>query len=230
MIAGSTPTDAYERILASGFKFRFFAFSSVINMTAAAPSLIPEAFPAVTEPASSNAVADLFPVLARRGVPTLVVAPNQDVARELRAQHPALTTIVPPYVEMDDVEGLDVIARDAWPTSCWRRGRGVVVVGLSGAKGHRLGDRLLAQSPAPPAPGPFVLMVGAAPEFHLGHIRRAPSWMQRAGLEWLYRLAHEPLRLARRYLVDDVAFAGLVWGEWRRSRREAGRVGVQDDG
>ena len=43
------------------------------------------------------------------------------------------------------------------------------------------------------------LAVGAAFDFHAGLLRQAPRWMQRAGLEWAFRLAVEPRRLWRRY-------------------------------
>ena len=55
MIDGSTPHCAHETILAKGSIFLFFASSAVINTTAAAPSLIPEALPAVTVPSFLNA-------------------------------------------------------------------------------------------------------------------------------------------------------------------------------
>jgi len=48
--------------------------------------------------------------------------------------------------------------------------------------------------------------VGAAFDFHAGTIQRAPLWMQRAGLEWLHRLASEPSRLWKRYLVTNTLF------------------------
>lgn len=48
--------------------------------------------------------------------------------------------------------------------------------------------------------------VGAAFDYHAGTIRRAPLWMQHAGLEWLHRLASEPRRLWRRYLVTNTLF------------------------
>jgi len=48
--------------------------------------------------------------------------------------------------------------------------------------------------------------VGAAFDYHAGTIRRAPPWMQRRGLEWLYRLVSEPRRLWRRYLVTNALF------------------------
>lgn len=50
------------------------------------------------------------------------------------------------------------------------------------------------------------ICVGAAFDFHAGNIRRAPEWMQRSGLEWLYRLVHEPKRLWRRYLWTNSLF------------------------
>ncbi|WP_238158926.1 WecB/TagA/CpsF family glycosyltransferase [Mycobacterium sp. MFM001] len=46
------------------------------------------------------------------------------------------------------------------------------------------------------------LACGGAIDFLAGRTRRAPDWMQRAGLEWLHRLSHEPRRLARRYLLQ----------------------------
>lgn len=48
--------------------------------------------------------------------------------------------------------------------------------------------------------------VGAALDFVAGRVRRAPRWMSGAGLEWLFRLAQEPRRLAHRYLVKDPRF------------------------
>ena len=50
------------------------------------------------------------------------------------------------------------------------------------------------------------LGVGAAFDFHAGRIRQAPVWMQSAGLEWAFRLAMEPRRLARRYLRHNPRF------------------------
>ncbi|OGA68500.1 MAG: teichoic acid biosynthesis protein [Betaproteobacteria bacterium RIFCSPLOWO2_12_FULL_68_20] len=63
--------------------------------------------------------------------------------------------------------------------------------------------------------------VGAAFDFHAGVVRRAPPWMRRAGLEWLYRLAREPRRLWRRYLVTNALFAAYLAGQvlGERSRR-----------
>jgi exopolysaccharide biosynthesis WecB/TagA/CpsF family protein len=56
----------------------------------------------------------------------------------------------------------------------------------------------------------LVLCVGAAIDFVTGTQRRAPQWMQRAGLEWLFRLAQNPARLATRYLVRGPRVFGLL--------------------
>ncbi len=61
---------------------------------------------------------------------------------------------------------------------------------------------------------PFVLGVGGAFDIAAGVTRRAPPWLARSGLEWTVRLAQEPRRLARRYLVDDLAFLRLLGREW----------------
>lgn len=58
--------------------------------------------------------------------------------------------------------------------------------------------------------------VGAAFDFHAGLKRQAPRWMQRAGLEWLFRLATEPRRLARRYLRNNPRFVARVVKHWLR--------------
>ena len=52
--------------------------------------------------------------------------------------------------------------------------------------------------------------VGAAFDYHAGTIVRAPKWMQHAGLEWLHRLASEPNRLWKRYLVTNTLFIILA--------------------
>ena len=55
------------------------------------------------------------------------------------------------------------------------------------------------------------LCIGASVEFLSGHKRRAPAWMQRAGLEWLFRLVSEPGRLWRRYLVEGPRIFAIWW-------------------
>ena len=67
---------------------------------------------------------------------------------------------------------------------------------------------------------PMVMIgVGAAFDYHAGTLARAPIRWQRAGLEWLYRLAMEPKRLGCRYLVTNTLFLLALPGQlWRRPR------------
>jgi exopolysaccharide biosynthesis WecB/TagA/CpsF family protein len=62
------------------------------------------------------------------------------------------------------------------------------------------------------------LCIGASLEFLAGRRRRAPEWISRAGLEWLFRLACEPRRLARRYLIDSPRIITLLWRQRRLAR------------
>jgi N-acetylglucosaminyldiphosphoundecaprenol N-acetyl-beta-D-mannosaminyltransferase len=52
--------------------------------------------------------------------------------------------------------------------------------------------------------------VGGAFEFHAALVRRAPRWLQRSGLEWAFRIAMEPRRLAKRYLRTNPGFLALL--------------------
>jgi len=73
---------------------------------------------------------------------------------------------------------------------------------------------------------PFVMGVGGSFDVLAGERRRAPRWMRRAGLEWLYRLLQDPRRLARRYAVGNTQFVWLVLRDAVRIRlhpKAAGR-------
>jgi N-acetylglucosaminyldiphosphoundecaprenol N-acetyl-beta-D-mannosaminyltransferase len=63
-----------------------------------------------------------------------------------------------------------------------------------------------------------MLGVGAAFDFHSGKVRQAPRWMQRAGLEWLFRLLMEPRRLWRRYFKHNPRFVWLFWRQLRTGK------------
>lgn len=58
-----------------------------------------------------------------------------------------------------------------------------------------------------------MLGVGAAFDFHTGEVRRAPRWMQKVGIEWVYRLMKEPRRLWKRYLLMAPRFVFAITKE-----------------
>ena len=81
---------------------------------------------------------------------------------------------------------------------------------------------------------PVLLGVGAAFDIHAGTLAQAPGWMQRHGLEWLYRLVREPRRLWRRYLSNIPRFlfevarrrprlmASMPGWRWTMAEKQAG--------
>ena len=77
----------------------------------------------------------------------------------------------------------------------------LVLVGL-----HFPVQERLIQSLVTTFPETWFAGLGVSLSFVSGDVRRAPRWMQRTGLEWAYRLAQDPKRLARRYLIDGVPF------------------------
>lgn len=72
---------------------------------------------------------------------------------------------------------------------------------------------------APHFDASVLIGVGAAFDFHAGRVPQAPRWMQRSGLEWLHRLATEPRRLWRRYLVHNPLFVARSLAQLTDLRR-----------
>lgn len=93
-------------------------------------------------------------------------------------------------------------------------GADVVFVALGSPKQEYLGERLHLAMPRA-----WFVGCGISLSFVAGQVSRAPMWMQRCGLEWAHRLAQEPRRLARRYLIDGMAFGAVLMGGavWRRA-------------
>ena len=62
----------------------------------------------------------------------------------------------------------------------------------------------------------LMIGVGAGFDYHAGRLKRAPQWMQRCSLEWLYRLMQDPVRLFKRYLVTNTKYLWLARREEKR--------------
>jgi N-acetylglucosaminyldiphosphoundecaprenol N-acetyl-beta-D-mannosaminyltransferase len=114
------------------------------------------------------------------------------LARRLRDRFPGLNVVgtsSPPFRPMTDEEDQKLVdeINKAAPDIVW--------VGLSTPKQELWMDAHRSRLTAP-----ILVGVGAAFDIHAGTLKQAPPWMQRRGLEWLYRLLREPRRLWRRYL------------------------------
>jgi N-acetylglucosaminyldiphosphoundecaprenol N-acetyl-beta-D-mannosaminyltransferase len=133
---------------------------------------------------------------ARAGTPMFLYGGRTEDAlklleERLRARFPGLRIAgshSPPFRELSGEEEQAVIA------DVNSSGAAVVWVGTGQPKQEKWMLRM-----RPHLSAPLLVGVGAAFDFHAGLVAQAPPWMQRAGLEWSYRLAREPRRLWRRY-------------------------------
>ncbi len=90
----------------------------------------------------------------------------------------------------------------------------IIWVGLSTPKQERFMCQYL-----PLLDTTLMFGVGAAFDFHAGSIPQAPRWMQRAGMEWYYRLTKEPGRLWKRYLINNPLFVCRILCQWTGLKR-----------
>jgi N-acetylglucosaminyldiphosphoundecaprenol N-acetyl-beta-D-mannosaminyltransferase len=109
----------------------------------------------------------------------------------------------PPFRALTEEEDLEICR------SITDSGADIVFVGISTPKQEKWMYEHRSRFP-----GVTMIGVGAAFDFHAGRTKQAPSWMQRNGLEWLFRLSSEPARLWRRYLLITPRFIPL----WARQR------------
>ena len=120
------------------------------------------------------------------------------LAHNLKARFPRLQivgTFTPPFraLNADEEKKLAAQVAAAQPDILW--------VGLSTPKQEKFMAEFL-----PRLDVTLMIGVGAAFDFFSGRVRQAPRWMQRSGLEWLYRLFCEPRRLWRRYFRNNPLF------------------------
>ena len=134
----------------------------------------------------------------------------EEAARRLVSKYPGLRivgTACPPFRELAPEEHRELVSRirEAKPD--------LLIVALGTPKGEQWIDRHLEELGVP-----VCVQVGASLDFVAGRVRRAPGWMQRAGLEWLYRMVLEPGRLAPRYFRNALFLGRLVLSgrAWRR--------------
>jgi len=134
----------------------------------------------------------------------------EKLAAALTEAHPGLNivgTYSPPFRPLTPEEDAEIVARirAAKPDIVW--------VGLSTPK-----QEYWMASHVKQLNGPVLIGVGAAFDFLSGNTKQAPRWMQRNGLEWLFRLMSEPRRLWRRYLRIVPLFIVLACGQLVRFR------------
>jgi N-acetylglucosaminyldiphosphoundecaprenol N-acetyl-beta-D-mannosaminyltransferase len=171
--------------------------------------------------AGSDLVPALLDRLGAAGLRVYLLGAEPDVAQtaaaNIRRRWPGVQVVgtcsPPPGFERDPAQNEAILAgiEAARPD--------VLVVGLGAPK-----QELWVHAQQARIRAPVALCVGATIDFLAGHRRRAPRWMQRAGLEWLYRLVLEPRRLVGRYACDAWYFPQLMWREFCAGR---GRLTIE---
>ena len=99
-----------------------------------------------------------------------------------------------------------------------------VILGIGFPKQQLIALGLLKKISRTPGHRPLILLVGGSLNMHTQMVPLAPKWVQRAGVEFLYRFAREPRRLFYRYFVRDTSFLPLMLREIQdgRTRRLGG--------
>jgi len=117
----------------------------------------------------------------------------------LNFPHLALATLSPPYRPWSEAENAAMITaiRDFAPDVLW--------VGMTAPKQEKWVARNVNSLNAP-----IIGSIGAVFDYYAGVTHRAPPWICRLGLEWLYRLPREPRRLWRRTLISAPQFLWMV--------------------
>jgi N-acetylglucosaminyldiphosphoundecaprenol N-acetyl-beta-D-mannosaminyltransferase len=125
------------------------------------------------------------------------------------------------YPELDEVGGahhgyfdLDSPHNDRVIEDILEHAPRIVLVGMGTPKQELWVDRYADQ-----LGGAVVWTVGALFDYVSGHVPRAPRWLADNGLEWIFRLAIEPQRMWRRYLIGNPVFLSRVLHETRHTRR-----------
>ena len=134
----------------------------------------------------------------------------RELKTALRRRSPAIEIAgswSPPHRELSPEEDREVAARIE------ESGAALVWCGISTPRQEKWVARI-----RPMVEAPVMISVGAAFDFLAGRASQAPSWMQRRGLEWAYRLSREPRRLGPRYLRSNPAFVAAVARQYARER------------
>lgn len=90
----------------------------------------------------------------------------------------------------------------------------LLVIGLGSPKQELWADKHLHRTGVKVA-----ICAGATIDFMAGEKVRAPVWMRKWGLEFLFRMISEPQRLTKRYLMDGLALPSLFWSEYRQTKK-----------
>jgi N-acetylglucosaminyldiphosphoundecaprenol N-acetyl-beta-D-mannosaminyltransferase len=164
----------------------------------------------------------LWPALVAQDRSVMVLCANPTIARRLEVGAPSARFLIAPVIDRHDNAALDQLVGDLLELAADQAPE-FLLLGIGHPKDPIIASRFLERWPAALGRPPLVCCLGGSFALYIGLQRRAPAWMQEAGLEWFYRFVQEPRRLFRRYFVRDVAFVGIVGRALLAQRRGRSR-------
>lgn len=167
-------------------------------------------FPNMARTTGPDYMKEIFKISVREGYRHFFYGAEEDTLKKLKKgienQYPGIQIVgmySPPFRPLSQAEDVEIVNKinDSYPDFVW--------VGLGAPKQERwmAGHKGKIQG--------FMVGVGAGFDYFAGNIRRAPMWMQKHNMEWIYRLMQEPERLFGRYLHTNTRF---LWNAWLMGR------------
>jgi len=158
----------------------------------------------------SDLTADLITRAAKQHLTIAVIGPTRAACARLQDKYPGLNVVVHTLPmgfiksELEVQKCVDFVVKTQAP---------LVFLAVGMPQQEILANHI-ADHPQARGVG---LCIGASIDFLSGEQRRAPVWLQKAGLEWLYRLLSDPQRLARRYLIECPRIFCFIILHWRKN-------------
>ena len=185
--------------------WRVFCDSRVLSRLARVSGL---RLPVIT---GSDLTSDLITRAAKQGLTIAVIGPTDAACARVRDKYPGLGVVShTPKMgfirsELEVRRCVDFVLNAQAP---------LVFLAVGRPQQEILASRI-ADHPQARGVG---LCIGASIDFLTGAQRRAPVWVQKVGLEWLYRLTSDPQRFARRYLLESPRIFYFVCLEWKKNK------------
>ena len=153
----------------------------------------------------------LLPVAARKGYKIFMLGAKEEsvqaAADNIEREHPGIQIVG----RQNGYFGVEDEAEITQRINA--SGADVLLIAISSPKKEEFVERNRAELQVP-----FVMGVGGAFDIRAGMTTRAPMWMRKTGVEWVWRFAQEPRRMGPR-IIDDLRFSRYIVREWRDRRK-----------
>ncbi len=154
----------------------------------------------------------LWKHICRSGKTVCMVLSQAQIGERLREEYSNMDYYVPSYYSIYDAREYSMVV-EATMSMIRMQKPEYLILGIGFPKQEYLALALLREIKAEGLQPPLMFLLGASMEFYTDVKKRAPRFYQKLGVEFLHRLLSEPKRMAKRYLVDDLAFFPMALKE-----------------